>query len=316
MCVDVEKSPSKDDSKVNQDVIILEDDHVANEVPDIRSPVVVLDSDDEEPGHPRHFYPYQKVVLRSSAGEFLVKDCLDGDFAQTRASRQEEDRGVYVGVEDDMEIEIGNHQTDNATDGLADIWKEMTIALECSKNIGEYPSSDVHVRDVGEECDHSFVLKDDLGYVCRIFRVIQKGIETIIEFQDIKFLKLDTSGAIRRRIESRMSISGARNHLRTSKDVFYELVEHTLQKDDNFRRKVAVIQDLREMTSKILHYYKGDFLDELPGLVDFTVFLNLSPRQMSEVAELKKMGRKFKKFRWKCNLCAPTIEIPLKECCN
>lgn len=38
----------------------------------------------------------------------------------------------------------------------------------------------------GEEegdCDHSFVLKDDIGYVCRICGVIDRAIETIFEFQ-------------------------------------------------------------------------------------------------------------------------------------
>ena len=33
-----------------------------------------------------------------------------------------------------------------------------------------------------EECNHSFILKDDLGYVCRICGVVEKGIETIFEF--------------------------------------------------------------------------------------------------------------------------------------
>ncbi|KAA8546009.1 hypothetical protein F0562_020540 [Nyssa sinensis] len=551
-CLNVEKSASKEASKVNclathQDVIVLEDDHAVNDVPAVRLPVVVLDSDDEETGDQRSFYPYQEVVLGRPAGKFLLKDVLDGDCAQTRVLREEnssfagetelrKDKGVYVGIED-MEIEESDHQTNPDYDGLADIWKEMTFALECSKDTAGDPSSDEHVREGIEECDHSFVLKDDLGYVCRICGVIQKGIESIIEFQytkgtrntrtywyeprntkdrepteilpegfklpgndfsvteisahprhrkqmkphqvegfnfllsnlvtdnpggcimahapgsgktfmiisfmqsflakyphakplvvlpkgilqtwknefqrwrveDIplydfysvkadnrpqqlevlkqwageksilflgykqfssivsdhdtskaatacqeilltcpsilildeghtprnedtdvlnclkkvqtprkvvlsgtlyqnhvkevfnildlvrpKFLNLDTSRAIRRRIQSKVPISGARKYLKKGKDVFYELVEHTLQKDENFKRKVTVIQDLREMTSKVLHYYKGDFLDELPGLVDFTVFLNLNPRQKREAEELKKLGRKFK----------------------
>jgi DNA repair and recombination RAD54-like protein len=32
-------------------------------------------------------------------------------------------------------------------------------------------------------CDHSFVLKDDIGYVCRICGVIERAIYTIIEIQ-------------------------------------------------------------------------------------------------------------------------------------
>ena len=39
------------------------------------------------------------------------------------------------------------------------------------------------MRESEEDCDHSSVLKDDLGYVCRICGVIDRGIETIFEFQ-------------------------------------------------------------------------------------------------------------------------------------
>ncbi|PSS21689.1 Protein CHROMATIN REMODELING like [Actinidia chinensis var. chinensis] len=447
------------------------------------------------------------------------------------------DKGVYLGVEDDTQIEEGNCQAYSDCDGLADIWKEMNFSLECSKDTAEDPLLDEYAREELHECDHSFVLKDDIGCVCRICGVIQRGIETIIEYQypkgkrttrsysyeswtmkdkepteifrdgvklsaqgfivsevsahprhmkqmkphqvegfnfllsnlvaehpggcimahapgsgktfmiisfvqsflakypharplvvlpkgiltiwkrefqrwqvediplydfysvkadnrsqqlevlkqwadhksilflgykqfssivcdsetsktatacqDIllthpsilildeghtprnedtdvlnslkkvqtprkvvlsgtlyqnhvkevfnifdlvrpKFMRLENSRAIMRRILSR--VSSTRKHV-TAKDrenVFFESVEHTLQKDGNFKRKIAVIQDLREMTSKVLHFYKGDFLDELPGLVDFTVLLNLSPRQKNEVEELKKLGRKFK----------------------
>lgn len=33
------------------------------------------------------------------------------------------------------------------------------------------------------DCEHSFVLKDDLGYVCRVCGVIDRGIETLFEYQ-------------------------------------------------------------------------------------------------------------------------------------
>lgn len=122
-----------------------------------------------------------------------------------------------------------------------------------------------------------------------------KEVFNILNLVRPKFLRLDTSKAIRRRILSKVSPSSRRDVLRKGSDnEFYEVVEHTLLKDTDFRRKVSVIQDLREMTSKVLHYYKGDFLDELPGMFDFTVLLRLSPRQQSEVKELKKLSRKFK----------------------
>ncbi|CAH1425884.1 unnamed protein product [Lactuca virosa] len=110
-----------------------------------------------------------------------------------------------------------------------------------------------------------------------------------------KFLRMENSKAIKRRILSRVPIESRRNLLKKSTDnEFYEVVEHTLLKDEDFKRKVTVIEDLRDMTNKVLHYYKGDSLDELPGLVDFSVFLNLSPKQKRHVTELKKLKKKFK----------------------
>lgn len=110
-----------------------------------------------------------------------------------------------------------------------------------------------------------------------------------------KFLKLENSKVIKRRILSRATIGSRKNLIKKStNNEFYEVVENTLVKDDNFKRKVTIIEDLREMTSKVLHYYKGDFLDELPGLVDFSVFLKLTPKQKQEVSELRKLPWKFK----------------------
>lgn len=446
-------------------------------------------------------------------------------------SGRERDKGQYVGVEDEEEAEEVNDQPD----GLDDIWKEMNFALECSKDAAEAPP-DEPAKGPIDMCDHSFVLKDDIGYVCRVCGVIQKGIEEIIEYQYAKssrtartyfnesksakerdvsdishdgvrssgqeftiteisahpmhwkqmkphqiegfnfllsnlvsedpggcilahapgsgktfmiisfmqsflakypqarplvvlprgilstwkrefqrwqvediplldfysvkaenrvqqlevlqkwaskrsilflgykqfstivcdnenskaathcqeilltypsilvldeghtprneetdvlnslkkvqtprkivlsgtlyqnhvkevfnildlvrprFLKKDSSRAIMKRIMSRVP-SARKNFKSKGTEVFYESVEQTLQKEDNFRMKVTVIQDLREMTSKVLHFYKGDFLDELPGLVDFTVFLNLTPQQSNEIHGLKSSNRKFK----------------------
>ncbi|KAL6270034.1 hypothetical protein ACE6H2_026945 [Prunus campanulata] len=117
-----------------------------------------------------------------------------------------------------------------------------------------------------------------------------KEVFNILNLVRPKFLKLDTSRAVVNRIMSRVQISGVRKQLKTGTNLaLFDLIEHTLQKDEDFRRKVAVIQDLREMTRKVLHYYKGDSLDKLPGLVDFTVVLNLSSRQKLEVKKLNKL---------------------------
>ncbi|XP_058744150.1 protein CHROMATIN REMODELING 35 [Vicia villosa] len=428
------------------------------------------------------------------------------------------DKGVYVGVHEE-----DNHEVDAVDDGLDDIWREMSMAIETSKDVSADPQPEEEEEDA--DCDHSFVLKDDLGYVCRVCGVIDRGIETIFEFQykvkrstrtyvsesgnakekmddfgvkvikddlmvtdvsahprhanqmkphqvegfnflvrnlagdnpggcilahapgsgktfmiisfmqsflgkypnarplvvlpkgilstwkkefqtwqveDVplydlytakadsrsqqlevlkqwmnnksilflgykqfssivcddsntnaskncqeillnvpsilildeghtprnentdmvqslckvhtprkvvlsgtlyqnhvrevfnvlnlvrpKFLKMDTSKPIVRRIKSKIyHVPGVNS--------FYDLIENTLQKDPDFKRKVGLIHDLREMTHQVLHYYKGDFLDELPGLVDFTVFLKLTPIQKHEVAKVKRISRKFK----------------------
>ncbi|OWM84761.1 hypothetical protein CDL15_Pgr027548 [Punica granatum] len=125
-----------------------------------------------------------------------------------------------------------------------------------------------------------------------------KEVFNILNLVRPKFLRMDSSKAIVRRIMSRVDMQGRgamRKQSKTGADAaFYDLVEHTLQKDMDLDRKATVIQDLREMTKKVLHYYKGDFLDELPGLVDFTVVLNLSGLQKQEVKKLKQLARKFK----------------------
>lgn len=38
-----------------------------------------------------------------------------------------------------------------------------------------------------EDCEHSFILKDDMGYVCRVCGVIEKS---ILEIIDVQFTKV------------------------------------------------------------------------------------------------------------------------------
>ncbi|KAJ3696110.1 hypothetical protein LUZ60_001487 [Juncus effusus] len=98
-----------------------------------------------------------------------------------------------------------------------------------------------------------------------------------------KFLKTETAQCIVKRILSRVSISGSR---RLNENGFYDLVEETLRSVDSFNRKIRVIQDLRELTHNVLHYYKGDFLDELPGLVDLTVMLKMTKKQEENLRKI------------------------------
>ncbi|CAO2813836.1 unnamed protein product [Amaranthus hypochondriacus] len=129
----------------------------------------------------------------------------------------------------------------------------------------------------------------------------------ILNLVQPRFLKLERNCAIVRRILSKVEISGVRKQLTAGAGdaAFYDLVENTLINDENEQRKVGIIQDLREMTSHVLHYYKGDSFDELPGLIDFTVVLNLSPKQRAEVDEMKKS----KESRFKCSFLGMAIYV-------
>lgn len=53
----------------------------------------------------------------------------------------------------------------------------------------DFPVSVKRVEEQECDCDHSFVLKDDMGLVCRICGIIQKGIEEIIDYQWSKVWK-------------------------------------------------------------------------------------------------------------------------------
>ncbi|KAJ6841102.1 protein CHROMATIN REMODELING 35 [Iris pallida] len=109
------------------------------------------------------------------------------------------------------------------------------------------------------------------------------------------FMKSDPSRIAMKRIRSMAFVpSGRRSTKGNSESYFCELVEETLRSDDNYKRRISVIQELRDMTRDVLHYYKGDFLDELPGLVDYTVLLNLGMKQKESIRKLGKL-EKFKK---------------------
>ncbi|KAJ6385951.1 hypothetical protein OIU77_029003 [Salix suchowensis] len=138
-----------------------------------RMPVVVIDSDDEEESNENRMTGhFQGIVLPKPEGQFPT-DLMVSGHAERRiqvvASLTSEpdikkDKGEYVGVEED-EVD-----TEIEDDGLGDIWKEMSFALESSKDVVENPQPDENMEEGEDYCEHSFVLKDDIGYVCRICR--------------------------------------------------------------------------------------------------------------------------------------------------
>ncbi|CAM0871428.1 unnamed protein product [Alopecurus aequalis] len=112
-----------------------------------------------------------------------------------------------------------------------------------------------------------------------------------------KFLRMERSRAIKNRILSLLGKSV--RSMNNPDEYFYDVVEENLKKDGNDKVRVMIIQNLRELTENVLHYYQGELSEELPGLMDFTVFLNMSSEQekiIRSLAGLKKFSR-----RSKCN---------------
>ncbi|CAN6439419.1 unnamed protein product [Victoria cruziana] len=147
-----------------------------------------------------------------------------------------------------------------------------------------------------------------------LFQNHVKEVFNIVKLIRPNFFKLDASRGVVRHISNRikMVFGGKRIHNTHSDRSFSELVEEALQSDDS-KLKATVIKELRKLTKDILHYYKGDFLDELPGLLDFTVILKLSQNQNSSVQKMEKVGGKFKRS---CLSSAIYVHPGLKEVQN
>ncbi|WVZ77981.1 hypothetical protein U9M48_025767 [Paspalum notatum var. saurae] len=123
--------------------------------------------------------------------------------------------------------------------------------------------------------------------------LFQNHVEEVFNILNLvrpKFLKMESSRPIVRRIMSQVAISG-RNSKGFADSAFTVAVEDTLLDGENFKRKAHVIRGLRELTKDVLHYYKGDILDELPGLVDLSVFLKLTAKQKDIVPKLGTYAR-------------------------
>ncbi|CAM8950264.1 unnamed protein product [Rhodiola kirilowii] len=80
---------------------------------------------------------------------------------------------------------IASDDEEMSENGLDDMWKEWGLAIENSKEPTDFDDSahNNSSKEPTEDCEHSLILRDDIGYVCRICGIIQKGIQDIFEFQ-------------------------------------------------------------------------------------------------------------------------------------
>ena len=68
--------------------------------------------------------------------------------------------------------------------------------------------------------------------------------------------------------------------------IFCGEMENCLQNGSKEMRASAIC-DLQEVVSSFVHYYKGDILEDLPGLSEFAVILRLNESQKESLENIK-----------------------------
>uniref|UniRef100_A0A0E0NQ45 Uncharacterized protein n=1 Tax=Oryza rufipogon TaxID=4529 RepID=A0A0E0NQ45_ORYRU len=249
-----------------------------------------------------------KGILSTWRTEFLhwqVDDIPLYDFYSSKADKRSEQLKVLNLWEESRSILLLGYQqfacivSDHTSD---------TEAIMCQEKLLKVPS--LVILDEGhtprnEETD----LLTSLENIRTPRKVVLSGtlfqnhvreVFNILKLVRSKFLKMDKSRAIVNCILSKVDLMGksARSKNISDKD-FFDLVQEHLQKDGNDKMRAVIIQNLRELTADVLHYYQGKLLDELPGIVDFTVFLNMSSKQEHIIKGLDGINKFAKRSR--CN---------------
>ena len=68
--------------------------------------------------------------------------------------------------------------------------------------------------------------------------------------------------------------------------IFFEVLVYTLQSSIK-EVKTSTLYDLQELSSLFVHYYKGDVLEDFPGLVDLTIKWNLNDKHRGALSKLQ-----------------------------
>ncbi|KAG6558188.1 hypothetical protein Mapa_000369 [Marchantia paleacea] len=74
-------------------------------------------------------------------------------------------------------------------------------------------------------------------------------------------------------------------------DILENYVRHGVSSERETERINSVVQNLRALTASFVHWYPGKILETLPGLVEFSVHLNLTELQEKVISELPSSGR-------------------------
>ncbi|CAD6246318.1 unnamed protein product [Miscanthus lutarioriparius] len=233
-----------------------------------------------------------------------VQDIPLYDFYSVKADKRVEQLQILKSWEDKMSIlflgykQFSTIVTDDGGSNVTAACRDRLLKVPNLLILDEGHTHRNRETDVleslnGVETPHKVVLSGTLfeNHVEEVFN--------ILNLVRPKFLRMESSCPIARLIMSQVEISG-RGSKGFADAAFTEAVEGTLLNDENFKRKAHVIRGLRELTKDVLHYYKGDILDELPGLVDFSVFLKLTPKQKDIICNKLETHDRLKKCSREC----------------
>ncbi|KAG2308917.1 hypothetical protein Bca52824_028665 [Brassica carinata] len=62
-----------------------------------------------------------------------------------------------------------------------ELWREMELAQDSSSQVTVEESKENDFKQIDDDCDHSFIYKDDIGEVCCVCGLIKTPIASIIE---------------------------------------------------------------------------------------------------------------------------------------
>ncbi|KAB5561355.1 hypothetical protein DKX38_006312 [Salix brachista] len=113
---------------------------------------------------PREKFEFCRKEISDNVGRRIQ----EGEVSLTSEPNSKKDKGVYVGVEED---EFDTEIKDDGLGGMGFPLPDLDVVENSNLEADE------------DYCDHSFVLKDDIGYVCLIFGVIKRAIAIKIEIQ-------------------------------------------------------------------------------------------------------------------------------------
>ncbi|XP_048592339.1 protein CHROMATIN REMODELING 35-like isoform X1 [Brassica napus] len=102
-----------------------------------------------------------------------TEDCSGSDASPERYN--EEDSSSKTPTDDDNETHLNGVDEEEE----AELWRQMAFAQESSKVTVENVQDNDPKQT--EDCEHSFIYKDDVGEVCRVCGLIKTPIENIIE---------------------------------------------------------------------------------------------------------------------------------------